>query len=88
MKNYKPNPLASGLALATFRGISVIFMGIFGNLRAQYEIFVNMMGQFYIGYSISILGIIIGFLRAILDGFCSAFILVWLYNVIYKSIKK
>ncbi|MCF7835085.1 hypothetical protein K9M48_03450 [Candidatus Gracilibacteria bacterium] len=88
MKAYKPNPLAAGFAFAILWGVSVLFMGIFGNFRGQYEMFVNLMGEFYIGYSISIGGIIIGFLRAILDAFCGAFLLVRLYNVIFKALPK
>ncbi len=88
MKNYKPNPLAAWLAFGIFRWVSMAFMWIFWNFRWQYESFVNLLSQFYLWYSISIWGIMIGFLRAILDWFCGAFILVWLYNIFYKSIKK
>lgn len=88
MKNYKPNPFVAWLALGLFLWVTTIFMWIFGNFRWQYAAFVNLLWQFYIGYSISIGWIIIGFLRAVIDWFCSAFILVRLYNVIYKVIKK
>lgn len=88
MKEYRPSPLAAWLSSALLRGVSIIFMWIFGNFRWQYESFVNVMGQFYLWYSIWIVGIIIWFLRAILDAFCSAFILVRLYNVAYKIVKK
>lgn len=88
MKNQKLSPLVAWLSLALLRGVSVVFMWIFWNFRWQYESFVNTMGQFYIWYSIWTIGIIIWFLRAILDWFCSAFVLVRLYNIIYKIVKK
>jgi len=40
------------------------------------------------GYSISVSGIALGAARALVDGFCSAFLLVWLYNVIDRIFKK
>lgn len=88
MKNYKPSPLAAWLAVALFRWVSIIFMGIFWNFRWQYESFVNLLWQFYIWYSISFVGILIWLLRAVVDAFCWAFVIVWLYNIIYKGIKK
>jgi hypothetical protein len=88
MKNYKPSPLIAWIAVALFRGVFIIFVWIFGNFRWQYESFVNLLGQFYIWYSISFIGILIWFLRATIDAFCWAFILIWLYNILYKYLKK
>lgn len=88
MKNYNPNPLAAWLSAALLRWVSVVSMWIFGHFRWQYESFVNNMGHFYLWYSIWAVGIIIWFLRAIVDAFCSTFVLVRLYNVANNIIKK
>ena len=88
MKDYKPSPLAAWLSSALLRGVSVISLWIFWNFWSQYEYFVNMMWHFYLWYSIWVVGIIIWFLRAVLDAFCSAFVLIRLYNIANKIVKK
>ena len=88
MKNYKPSPLASWLALALCRWVAIIAMGVFWNFRWQYEAFVNLLWQFYIWYNITAVWIITWLLRAIIDWFCSGFILIWIYNIMYRAIKK
>lgn len=88
MKDYKPCPLAAGLAFGIFWAIAVALMWIAGNFRGQYEFFVLTIWEFYIGYSITLGGILLWMLWAFIDAFLGALILVWLYNVIYRRIKK
>lgn len=87
LQNYKPSPLAGWLTLAIFMWVAIVFMWIFWNFWSQYQMFVEMLWLFYIWYSISFWGILIGLLRALLDWFCTGFILIWVYNIIYKSVK-
>ncbi len=88
MTNYKLNPLVAWLALGLFMWVTVVFMWVFWNFSTEYAAFVERLGGFYMGYSISLAGIVLGFFRAIIDGFCSAFLLVWIYNAIDTLFKK
>ena len=88
MTSYKLNPLVAWLALGLFMLVTVVFMWIFWNFSNEYAVFVERLSGFYMGYSISVSGIALGAARALVDGFCSAFLLVWLYNVIDRIFKK
>lgn len=88
MTSYKLNPLVAWLSLGLFMWVTVLFIGVFWNFSSEYAVFVERLSDFYMGYSISVAGIALWFARAVVDGFCSAFLLVWLYNVIDRIIKK
>jgi len=88
MTSYKLNPLIAWLAFAIFTWVTVLFMWVFWNFSDQYAVFVERLWGFYIGYSTSLTGILLWFLRAIVDGFCSAFLLVRIYNVFDRIFKK
>lgn len=42
--------------------------------------FLNLMGDIYLGYTISWWGSIVGLVYGFLDGFIGLFLLAWLYN--------
>lgn len=88
MKNYKPCPLAGWLSLGIIRGLWVVVLGIMWFYREQYANLVNNLGNFYVWYSLSFGGLLLWFLWAFLDAFLWGVVIIWLYNVIYKLIKK
>ncbi|KTD20653.1 bacteriophage holin [Legionella londiniensis] len=81
MKSCRISPLAFGLALGIFWGISILLMGLFAYFFAYGEVFVSSMGTLYIGYDASILGSIIGGIIGFVDAFICGLILAWLYNL-------
>jgi len=45
----------------------------------------ELLGQFYIGYSVSVAGAFIGLVYAFIDGFIGGWLLGWLYNRFARS---
>lgn len=48
---------------------------------------ISTLGAFYIGYSYTFVGGIIGFIWGFVDGFICGFLVAWIYNLVNKSIK-
>jgi len=80
MRNCKLNAVSFGLALAVLWALVVLVMGITAMTIGYGASFVGIVGQFYIGYSASVLGIIIGIVWAFIDAFLGGLIFAWLYN--------
>ncbi len=78
---------ALGLALGLVWGLAIMF-GTWWLLIFSYrgEI-ISRLSQFYIGYSFTWGGAVIGFLWGFVDGFIGGFLIAWIYNLVNKSIK-
>jgi hypothetical protein len=46
----------------------------------------GLLGRFYVGYSVSPLGILLGGVYGFVDGFIGGWLLAWLYNRFVGSI--
>jgi len=75
----KIQPLALGVAVGALWAFYVFFAGIFA-MFGWGVVMVTTLGSFYIGYSASILGAIIGTIWAFMDGFVAGAIIAWIYN--------
>ncbi len=79
----KCHPIALGVAVGALWSAYVIFIGItaiFGWGNA----ILNVISSLYVGYSASVVGIIIGALWAFADGFIAGVVIAWIYNQIAK----
>ena len=77
------NKTALGLALGIVWGIAV-FLGtvwVWGVGGGQH---MNLLGRFYLGYSLSIPGAFIGLIYGFIDGFIGGWIIGLLYNLFAK----
>lgn len=79
---------AFGLSLGLFWGLVILLGTWFLLLRgSQGEIF-SKASSFYIGYSYSWGGAVIGFVWGFLTGFIAGVFIAWLYGVFSKMIYK
>jgi len=70
---------ALGLAAGILWGICVCFTTLWVIWRGGGE-HLELLGKFYIGYSVSVGGAFLGLVYGFVDGFLGGWILAWLYN--------
>lgn len=75
----KLNELALGYSLAIISAVSMLLLGIVGNLGI-YLGAVNMMQQWHIFFSLSVFGIITGMIEAAVFGFIFGWLIALVYN--------
>jgi len=80
----KLNALALGYASAILAALSMLILGIFGNLGI-YMGAVEMMEKWHMFFSLNILGIITGMIEAAIVSFICGYIFALLYNKFNKS---
>lgn len=73
------NANALGYAGATISAAIMLLLGVLGNLGV-YTSAVEMMQQWHIFFSLSIIGIILGMIEAAVFSFIAAYTFGWLYN--------
>lgn len=78
---------ALGIAFGTVWGLAmlvgtwwILLMGARGDIFSK-------AGVFYLGYSLSWFGGIIGFIWGFIYGFIAGFLVAWIYNFVNNSIK-
>lgn len=79
----KLNSLALGYAGAIIAGISMLVLGILGNLEI-YTGAVEMMQQWHIFFSLSVVGIIAGIIEAAVI----SFVFLYLFGLVYNKLSK
>lgn len=81
MKNHcKLSPLALGLSLGTFWGVSLLIMGLVAYFFTYGVEFVSTVNTLYLVYQPTIMGGIIGAIIGFINAFISGVIVAWLYN--------
>jgi hypothetical protein len=77
---------AVGIALGLTWAIGAFIIGIFAWLSAgeNTTALVNLIGRFYIGFTPTFLGSIVGALWGFIDAFIGGVIFAWLYNKLAK----
>lgn len=75
----KLNSLAFGAAAAIVAALSMLILGIFGNIGV-YQGAVGMMTQWHMFFTLTPLGIITGMIEAAVISFVSFYIFGWVYN--------
>jgi hypothetical protein len=77
--NAKLNPIALGTAAAIVAALSMLVLGIFGNIGI-YTGAVDMMRQWHMFFSLTPLGIITGMIEAAVISFVFLYLFGWIYN--------
>lgn len=77
--NGKLNSLAFGVAAAIVAALSMLILGIFGNMGI-YTGAVEMMSQWHMFFSLTPVGIIAGMVEAAIISFVLFYIFGWIYN--------
>ncbi len=80
----KLNRRAFGLACGLLWG-AIVFVATIWTLIKGGGNTLGLLDKFYVGYSISWGGAIIGFIWAFVDGFVGGWIFAWLYNKFVKD---
>ena len=88
MTKSRVSPVALGMALGVFWGISVLVMGLFAHYYSYGVAFVESLRTLYVGYQASVTGSFIGGLIGFVDGFFCGAIIAWLYNMFSCCCKK
>lgn len=76
----KLDPKACGLAFGVLWGAGVLFMGILAFITTWAQPFVKVLSVMYVGYSVSIVGVLIGTVWGFIDAFLGGWVFAWLYN--------
>lgn len=79
----KLNPLAFGYAGALVAALTMLLLGVLGNLGI-YLGAVEMMAQWHVFFNLSIIGIITGIIEAAIITFAFLYLFGWLYNKLSK----
>jgi hypothetical protein len=77
--NEKLNSLGFGVSAAIVAAISMLILGIFGNIGI-YKGAVEMMTQWHMFFSLTPFGILTGTLEAALISFVFFYIFAWVFN--------
>ena len=73
------SPKAFGLALGILSG-AALFLATLWIAASSGGNHLIMLRQFYLGYSVSFVGALIGLVYAFIDGFIAGALIAWLYN--------
>lgn len=84
MDGKKLNPLALGYASAIISAVTMVLLGIFGNIGI-YIGAVEMMMNWHMFFSLSFLGIITGMIEAAIIGFVVIYVFGLIYNMFIKK---
>ena len=77
----KLNAKALSLALGIMWSLGVLFLSITALISESYlHNFVEFLSSVYLGYSLSLGGIVIGMVWGFLDAAIGGFLIAWLYN--------
>jgi len=72
-------PFGFGLACGTIWGMGLALLTLWALLRGQGAV-LGKLGGYYLGYSISATGVVVGALWGFAHAFVAAATLAWLYN--------
>jgi hypothetical protein len=75
----KLNSLAFGGSAAIVAALSMLILGIFGNI-GMYKGAVEMMTQWHMFFSLTIFGILTGMIEGAVVSFVFFYIFAWVYN--------
>ena len=81
MSNGKLCPVAFGMSVGVLWGLSNLVMGLLLHFYMYGKVFVETMGQLYVGYAPSVVGSLLGGLFGFIHAFIAGFLVIWLYNV-------
>ena len=81
------NTLAFGVALGIVWGATVFLATLWVMLAGGPGEHLALLGRFYLGYKITILGGILGLIYGFIDGFIGGVIFAALYNLLAKAQK-
>ena len=85
MSNYqKISPLAFGLSFGILWAVGLVIISILALYSGFAMSMVNLFTTLYLGYELTLLGVIIGALWAFVDAFIGGFLVAYLYNLCLK----
>ncbi len=70
---------ALGLACGILCGAAVLLATLWVSVRGGGD-HLRLLGQFYVGYRVSVGGAFLGLVYGFVDGFIGGWLLAWLYN--------
>ena len=70
---------AFGLACGLLWGFGMLVATLWVMIRGGGE-HLALIGRFYVGYEVSVLGAVVGLVYGFVDGFIGGWLLAWLYN--------
>ena len=76
----KLNAVKFGLALGIIFAASMVFFSLWVMIVGTGQTWMNLTAEFYLGYSTTFTGMLLGAIYGFIDGFIFGFVLVWLYN--------
>ena len=83
----KLNAKTMALTCGIFWGLAVFLGTVWLLITGSAGTTASLLGKFYIGYSLSFTGAIIGLIWGFVDGLICGFIFAWLYNLLLPKEK-
>jgi hypothetical protein len=80
-----PNPKNLGLAGGILFGVSIFVFTLISMYTGYASGVLQLLGNIYPGYNVSIMGSILGLIYGFLDGFIGLYIFAWLYNYLERK---
>lgn len=74
------NPKVVGKTMSLFWGVSVLFLGLAATYFHYCTAFVQLLGDAYIGFAPTPVGIVIGTVWALVDGLVAGIVFALIYN--------
>ena len=79
---------ALGISLGLVWGLTILFSTWWLLIRNTPGIVISKLSAFYLGYSYSWGGSLIGFLWGFVDGFIAGVLIAWFYNMFHRILYK
>ncbi len=83
-KYCKISPMAFGLSLGILWALSVVIISLLGMYFSYGLSVVSFLSSVYLGYELTVIGIIIGAGWSFLDGFIGGALIAFLYNLFVR----
>ena len=76
------NPVRVGLALAIVCTLYIFFLGVVAGLFGWGRALVRVFSSLYLGYDVTLEGLLIGMFWTFIDCFIAGYLFAWIYNKI------
>ncbi|HLD81853.1 MAG TPA: bacteriophage holin [Patescibacteria group bacterium] len=83
-ETHRLNPVSFGIAIGLALGIYFLFIGVTAWLFDFGTPIVTTVGKWYLGYSPTGIGSLLGLIWGFIDGFIGGFLIAWIYNFFQK----
>ena len=82
---YELHPKSLAWAFGSLAAAGMFFLGILNWSFGWWPTWTMLMGEGYVGFGPSVLGVLLGTVWGFVDGFVGGYIVAWVYNYFVKK---